>query len=625
MSKSFAFSIAAFVSIGCATASDPTSTFDSGVADSSGGDTSIDVIGDTPTEAGCFAPKKMCGAVCVDVTSDSKNCGTCGSSCGDSATCVAGACSATGCGKDEVTCARDGGTECANLLKSHDHCGDCSTACKVDEACVDAVCKLDCAAHPGTTACGTACVDLKTDTKNCGTCYTTCKPDQTCIAGSCQCPAGEIVCTGFPTSKCTNVQSDNNNCGTCGHFCDTFSGMTCTKGVCSCVAPKVSCPGSTVCIDTTSDNNNCGACGAKCDTSKSMACHGSKCVLDCGTTGTDCSGVCKFLQSDPANCGGCGITCATGQYCSAGVCTCYSGLTNCSGTCKDLKSDGSNCGFCGRTCTSGTVCSGGSCGASCGGGRTPCGTSCVDTTSDASNCGTCGKVCSGSTPFCSGSKCIAAPACKPSGPYRVLFYGPTQHGSFGGAADETPFLPSGSTVTSWDDATWRGKGTTDFKAFDLIIIGEGGVCPTATLYQAAMDTAPTWSAAVTGRVVVTEHDPVFHSTGSPGAGVFLKAVLQWAASGPGTGLYVAAECGNRKLDFMSQFGSFASVNDNGNTAHILLPSHGTMIGSTDASLSGWGSSFHGNITAFPTDFVEVESGTSLTTFPITVARDKTCL
>jgi hypothetical protein len=202
----------------------------------------------------------------------------------------------------------------------------------------------------------------------------------------------------------------------------------------------------------------------------------------------------------------------------------------------------------------------------------------------------------------------------------VLFYGPTDTG-------ETTFLPAGSTVTTADEATWRGMATKDFAAYDLIIIGEGGVCPLSTSYQAAFDTATTWSPAVVGRIAVTEHDPVFHAgVGNVGAKVFLQAVLQWAASGPGTGLYVAAECGARGLDFMTQFGPFGSLNTGGDTCHILDASHPTMVGSSDSSLSSWGSSFHGNITSFPSDWEEVEQGTdfSSTGFPITVVRNKLC-
>src|SRR5260221_11549450 len=80
--------------IGCATASDDlsTSSGDSAVPIDSGthaGDTSVDSTRDgtvdVPTDGPCLAPKKVCSGVCTDITSDNKNCGDCGKSCGDTA------------------------------------------------------------------------------------------------------------------------------------------------------------------------------------------------------------------------------------------------------------------------------------------------------------------------------------------------------------------------------------------------------------------------------------------------------------------------------------------------------------------------------------------------------------
>jgi len=95
---------------GCATATSPDGggeTTDAGSHDISivdtgvGGDTTVT---DTKTDAPCLAPKKTCGAACVDTSTDRSNCGTCGKACGDAETCVGRTCGAAACGTDEVRC-----------------------------------------------------------------------------------------------------------------------------------------------------------------------------------------------------------------------------------------------------------------------------------------------------------------------------------------------------------------------------------------------------------------------------------------------------------------------------------------------------------------------------------------
>ena len=567
--------------------------------DTAPGDTSTT---DGKTDSSCAAPKTSCSGTCTDLAIDANNCGKCGNKCAGAGVCVGGACKTT-CTGDTVAC--DG--VCVDLLKDPDHCGDCTTKCGKDDSgtpklCVDAICKLDCSTK---TDCGIdTCVDLKSDARNCGVCGKVCSTGFDCEGGTCTCLAGTTACSGV----CKNLKTDSSNCGACGKVCDFLS--TCTGGACVCNTGYTSCSGT--CKNLTNDDNNCGACGTTCDVASGKKCIGSKCVLDCGTTGTDCSGVCKYLQYDAANCGACGKTCGAGQYCSSGVCKCASGLSDCSGVCKDLKTDGANCGFCGLPCTGGKVCSGGSCSASCGTGYTACGASCLDTQNDPNNCGTCGHVCTSG--ICGAGACLTAPKCS-SGPFKVLFFGPLLTG-------EQKFLPVGSVVTVADEGMWRAMTTSDFAKYNLIVFGEGGFCPPATSWQAIFDTRTTWSAATVGRIVMTQQDPVLHSSVSAGAGVFLKAALQWAASGPGTGLYVANECGARNYDFMSPFGTFASTSVTGENVHIVVPSHGTMIGSTDTSLSTWGNSYHGNTTSFPASFTLIANGSGGEN--LILARDKLC-
>ena len=455
--------------------------------------------------------------------------------------------------------------------------------------------------------CGTSCVDTTSDDANCGGCGIACSGATHCVSSACVCGAGSITCG----SACVDPATDSSNCGGCGKACAT--GETCASGVCSaCATGKVVCgtaPGA--CTDLSSDDANCGACGTACT-------GGTHCVsgvCKCGTGLVTCGGACVDLSSDPAHCGGCGTACATGATCVSGTCECATGKVVCSGACTDVSSDPTNCGGCGIACGLGS-CVSGTC--VCGAGQIKCGTKCVDPTSDSSNCGGCGITCA--TGSCTSGVC-PGPTCH-SAPPKVLFYGPT--GSF-----ESPYLPTGSTVTVADATTWAAMTTADFKGYQLIIIGdfEAGIAP-ASLWDAANANKATWSAAVDGRIVVSAQDPTYHASttpASPGASVLLKAELQWLASGPGTALYVGPNYGNRtNLDFLSAFGSWTSVLANANDVHILDTTHPTMIGSTDTSLSNWSLSMHDVVTSFPSGFKAVTQQTSVPGNSAEVVREVSC-
>jgi hypothetical protein len=337
-----------------------------------------------------------------------------------------------------------------------------------------------------------------------------------------------------------------------------------------------------------------------------------------------CGGVCSDLSSDNQNCNGCGNACPSGSACIASACTSCKPKT-----CEEIGvtcgSIGDGCGHtldCG-TCSPIAVCSANDCVCAL-----TCGTSCVDKRSDPGNCGGCGAVCASGN--CTGGACGPPLPCKlpyvTGRAFHVLFYGPN------GTAEQ-PYLPASAAaaiVTVWDETTWRSKTTTDFKAFDLIVIGESaGGCPsdpTGSTYQAALDSASQWAPAVS-RVVVSELDAANRAgAGVSGAGAFLKTTLQWLAIGPGTGLYVGPECGTRHLDFMSHFSPafHASVNA-GDSVVIADPGHPSMAASTDGSLSTWSSSIVGAIDGMPAapwEVVALAGGSGIN--PVVVARNVSC-
>jgi hypothetical protein len=209
--------------------------------------------------APCPSGEAVCGDLCVNEQTDSKNCGKCASFCISGAACEGGRCT---CPSGETGC---GGT-CVDEQTDPVHCGSCGTPCPVGALCHGGTCGPcptgEIAANgvccpPGETGCGRNCVDEQTDPNNCGGCGTTCAAGAICQARTCACPSGGVVCNG----GCVNTQTAPNNCGACGTTCPT--GTTCADGVCgSCPAGGTPCFGA--CVNEQTDTNNCGSCGNLC-------------------------------------------------------------------------------------------------------------------------------------------------------------------------------------------------------------------------------------------------------------------------------------------------------------------------------------------------------------------------
>ncbi len=437
----------------------------------------------------------------------------------------------------------------------------------------------------------------------------------------------KVLCSG----KCVDTLSDVDNCGTCGTKCGSTAG--CVDGKCvSCDAPTKRCGAK--CVDTSSDSANCGACGVACTDGK--VCLGGTCACASGTL--LCGGKCIDPFNDKANCGACAKACATDEICTAAACdkVCTKPLEKCGGGCIDLTKDAANCGACAKACPKGETCSSSACacgatGASCAAGRecvsgackcvtgTDCSGACVDTTSDASNCGVCGKVCP-SPGACVAGSCSSVLKCNGAAP-KVLVYSPLGTGT-------TTYLPAGATTTTVDATGWSALTTADFKSYQLIVFGDQGYSPGATAWDAIYATRAKWFPAITGRVLVHTFDPVAH-TGTVGATTFTTATLKWAAGGPGTGLWVGPDYGDRKLDVLSDFGTWGVLGQktdglSGDDVTVDLPSHGSMVGSSSSSLSSWSYSYHAAVTAWPTAFVKVASITSSSSRALVVAKDVTC-
>ena len=214
----------------------------------------------------CGAGQALCtvGGVetCIDVSSDSANCGACGFACSPTdQACVAGACT---CLNGLDAC----GASCVDVHTDVANCGACGASCGLALFCVDSSCVDSCPL----TDCGGSCVDTSTSLAHCGSCSNPCAPGHECAGGACVCAAGYTACS--PT-LCANLDTDPANCGACGNAC--AGGTACVSGSCACPSPTMLCGGT--CIDTSTDAANCGGCGRGCAAGDS--CTAGTCV-GCG-------------------------------------------------------------------------------------------------------------------------------------------------------------------------------------------------------------------------------------------------------------------------------------------------------------------------------------------------------
>ncbi len=243
----------------------------------------------------CSGTKMACVDSCVDLQSDTLNCGKCGTTCPTGQACVAGACAAT-CPGNNLLCSKDGGASiCVNPKTDNANCGKCGTTCGAGQVCYGAQCSGTCGdSKSGETLCGgdagaPYCATLAADDNNCGQCGKACTSGQICVSGACQntCNGSQTQCGGDGgASYCADLQTDNANCGACGKPCanplDSCVGGTCTS---ACGPTQTLCSGDagSYCVDSLSDNANCGSCGNVCPSNNPL-CSGGKCSSGGGGT-----------------------------------------------------------------------------------------------------------------------------------------------------------------------------------------------------------------------------------------------------------------------------------------------------------------------------------------------------
>jgi len=389
----------------------------------------------------CPAGTILCGAACVDPSSDPSHCGSCGRLCSLAAAvaaCSRGACTVNGCVAGFGDCDRIADNGCEVPLGTAANCGACGVACSGAAPLCDAAmgrCVSGCPA--GTTLCSSACVDTSSSASHCGMCGNACSlPNATssCSGGSCsvlRCNPGFADCDGLARNGCeVDTRSNVMNCGSCGAVCRVANGTpSCAASACrvaSCAAGFADCDRSVLngCeTATATDSANCGGCGVSCSSSNATsACASGACeIVSCDPGFGDCDRVvlngCEAPLVTASNCGACGVRClGATPRCNAmtGRCepTCVAPLVDCGGTCVDLNTDRSNCGRCGTLCggapfTTGT-CVGGVCGCQTGYGDCTTAAGCETRLNTNANCGGCGVACAlpnAATTSCASGTC----------------------------------------------------------------------------------------------------------------------------------------------------------------------------------------------------------------------------
>lgn len=334
---------------------------------------------------GCGAGQTLCGATCVDASSDPANCGACGRPCAptNNATgvaCLAGQCWVASCAPGFADCNATGFDGCETQLGTNQNCGACGDACTGRTTCGGGGTPGVCGCTPGT--CESLALNCGTHDDGCGGTLdcTACPTGQTCSGGVCksnngdgcyvsaECASGFCVggiccdracdgeCRSCSTGTCQDLSGACGPAGTCGGTCQAgecaLSPIDTSCGSATCSTPSqaksFSCDGQGHCIEIT---QNCGL----------NICRDGACLTFCQIS-NDCvgeaycdNGTCR---EDRAS----GQTCAEGPQCLSGHCVggicCQQACSAPDGGTPTCSPDGQTCGF---TCPGGSSCGDGCC------------------------------------------------------------------------------------------------------------------------------------------------------------------------------------------------------------------------------------------------------------------------
>jgi len=214
---------------------------------------------------------------------------------------------------------------------------------------------------------------------------------------------------------------------------------------------------------------------------------------------------------------------------------------------------------------------------------------------------------------------FAATAAAAQAQPKALILGSTVTG--GPSLEQKQAEVDGFSVTVASDPQWEAMTAADFRAYQVLIIGDptcsSNVQPGSTAYR----TQATWELAVmssAGNKVLIGTDPVFHQGVGPGPTSLIRNGIAYAGTVVGaTGLYLDLSCtydgsspGTQVpiLNGLSAHGSGQfTVTGEGSigacaTAVNIVASTGPTAGLTDGELSHWNCSVHEAFDRYPADY-----------------------
>jgi len=195
----------------------------------------------------------------------------------------------------------------------------------------------------------------------------------------------------------------------------------------------------------------------------------------------------------------------------------------------------------------------------------------------------------------------------------------------------------GFSVTVASDSEWETMTAAQFRAYQVLIIGDPTCSETVGAGTQALQSAATWEPVVMssgGNKVLIGTDPTYHNDGPSGVqrGDLLEAngIAYAGAVSGATGIYLDLSCSYDSspgatpvpiLDGLSTFGSGQfTVTGEGSigacaTAVNIVASTGPTTGLTDSNLSNWNCSVHEAFDKFGADYTPLALAPNGSGFP----------